>query len=221
MRSFLVEVTNNMGVTFSDLASSATIGEGGDKDLLTGKIDAFFAGTFAQTQDENTQDALAYGRVDTKDRVERGLADLKLSLAYDFAAEHDSAVCVHGGVIIPTGNRTKAVDMFEAMYGNNRHVGAFVGGEGAFRVWQNARKRMSLWLSGTAEYTFLFQAREKRIAGLYDSNAAVSKALPWGHAMLGVEEGSQKVFPLANVFARDMYVTPGSHLDGVFGLTLA
>jgi hypothetical protein len=216
----IVEVKNNIGVTFTSLGAQAK-GTGGDKAPLTGTVATFFDGSYSQTLAENAQDALAFGKVSTADRKSDGVADVKVALSYDFAAEHDSAAALHGGVIIPAGNRTTAVDMFEAMHGNGRHVGAFVGGEGSMRVWQNARKGMSLWLSGTAEYTYLFQGREKRVAGLYQGRTGVNKLLPWGHAMLGVKGTGTTTFPLANQFARDMYVTPGSHLDGVMGVTFA
>lgn len=218
----IVEVKNSLGATYSDL-DVATVGTDGDADFAgvhtVGTLATYFDGTFSQSGAGNAQDALAYGKVSTAERKADGVADVKVALSYDFAAEHDSAAAVHGGVIIPAGKRPTAVDMFEAVYGNGRHVAAFVGGEGAMRLWQNARKGMSLWLSGTAEYTLVFQGREKRVAGLYE--AATSRLKPWGHAILGVQDAGTKTFPLANVFARDMYVTPGSHLDGVMGVTWA
>lgn len=219
----IVEVKNYLTPTYTAV-TAGTAGVDGDADFVgvhsaAGTLATFLDGTYSQSGTGNVQAALTHNKVSTAERKADGVADVKVALSYDFAAEHDSAVAVRGGVIIPTGTRPTAVDLFEAVYGNGRHVSAFVGGEGSFRVWQNERKAMSVWLSGAAEYTFVFQAREKRVAGLYD--VAASKVLPWGHVMLGVKDGGTGTFPLANQFARDMYVTPGSHLDGVMGLTLA
>lgn len=215
----VVQVINNMGSTVS--GSVASVADADDDKTASGTVAEFFAGTYTQPTGENVQSALAHARVITGDQKKTGIADVKVSLGYDMVNARDARLHVSGGVIIPTGTRGTGVNMFEPIVGNGRHTGALVGANGGVELWKNSDRGMSLWVSGAAEYTYLFQARETRTAGVFNSSTSENRVMPWSHAKLGVEIGEKGTFPLANVLTRSMYVTPGSHFDAVAGLTFA
>lgn len=214
----VVQVTNNMGSSISGSVASVT---GDDKTAVaTDTVDNFFNGTYTQPTGKNVQAALSHARVITGDMKATGVADVKVSLGYNMVNKHDANLSVNAGVIIPTGNRGTGVNMFEAIYGNGRHAGGHVGATGGMQLWNSAERNMSLWVSGGAEFTYLFQGREKRTAGVFNSSTAQNRVMPWAHAKLGVEIGQLGTFPMANKLTQDMYVHPGSHFDAVVGLTL-
>lgn len=210
----IVRITNTIGVTYPvDTAAIA-----GSAKAATSKstLAHLFDGTYSQGG-KNSQQSLQYGKVSAADDVNTGTADMKFTVAYDVARDTDGMVQVRGGVIVPLGSKPTAENMFEAVRGNGGHVGIVAGIHGDIMVWENKAKKMALLVSGDAEYTFLFEAREKRIAGVY--NVGADATVPWGHMGLGVQLNNAGTFPLANVLARDMKVTPGSHFDGVLGFS--
>jgi len=227
-----VEVKNNLQMSVTDdTVSTAT-----DPALASGKnsVSAFFKGDVEKTTTtggaaKNQQAKLAYAKVPGKELKASGLADVRVTLAYDFVKENDCNVRLGASVIIPTGNKPTAVNLFEPIYGNGGHVGAAGNVHGSTLMWENEKHTMSFWLSGCAEYTYLFRSREKRVMGVWDNietNTTTgvvittnNKLRPWGHAILGVEAGKAGIFPLANVLAHNLYITPGSHFEGVVGGT--
>lgn len=217
----VVEVKNSLGLTITDsVPSDIDAGLGGTKKDAAGTVAEFFAGTYTQsTTTKNNQQALTHGRINANERKANGVADVKATFGYAFVTEHDSRVRLRAHAIVPTGNRSTGVDIFEAVYGNNHHYGLGLGGEGTLRLWNSAERKMSLWLSGAADYTFLFQGKEKRVAGLYD--VANKKTAGWKHYALAVRDGQKPMFPAANKLVQDVNVTPGSHFDGTIGVTWA
>jgi len=213
----VVRVSNTLGATY--VTSVAALA--GDTKPVTAAstLEHFFDGSYSQTG-ANSQQALEYGKIIPGTHVRTAVADIKLSVAYDIVRDIDGLVQVRGGVIIPVGTKPKAERLFEAVVGNGRHVGVMAGAHGDMQLWENKEKRMALWISGDAEYTFLFEGREKRIAGIYNSDAEVQATVPFGHMALGVLLNNAGTFPLANVLARDMKVTPGSHFDATMGVSL-
>jgi hypothetical protein len=212
----IVRVSNTLGTTYVTSVASAA----GDTKSVTAAstLEHLFDGTYGQIG-ANSQQQLEYGKIIPGTHVRTAVADIKLSVAYDIARDIDGLVQVRGGVIIPVGTKPKAERLFEAVVGNGRHVGVMAGAHGDMQLWENKEKRMAVWISGDAEYTFLFESREKRIAGIYNADADVQATVPFGHMALGVLLNNAGTFPLANVLARDMHVTPGSHFDATMGVS--
>jgi len=212
----VVQVTNNLGVTYT--SSTAAVGGDNKTAAAASTVEQFFVGNYRQAG-SNSQADLNYGKVAKDDHTSLGVADMKITVAYDIVREVDGGVQLNGGLIVPLGAKPTAERLFEAFHGNGGHVGIVAGATGDVLVWENKEKHMAVWLSGQAEYTFLFESREKRIAGIYNATEAVAATVPWGHAGLGVALNSAGTFPLANVLARDMNVMPGSHFEATMGGT--
>lgn len=208
----LVQVKNNLGVTYPRSSASHV---GNTKVVTTGStIEQFFAGNYRQAGGNSQQD-LNYGKVQNDNSISSGLADMKITVGYDVVRELDGCVQVNAGIIVPLGKVPTAERLFEAVHGNGGHIGLVAGAHGDVRVWENKAKRMAAWLSGNAEYTFLFESTETRIAGVYNYDQEVM--VPWGHTALGVQLNQAGTFPLANVLARPMTVMPGSHFEATLG----
>jgi hypothetical protein len=211
----LVQVKNNLGAEYVNATASVA---GAAKAATTESTLAnLFAGNYVQSGG-NAQQALEYGLVTNEDQVKTGIADVKVMMGYDIAAEVDGTMQLRAGLIVPTGNQPDAKHMLEAVYGNGRHFGLALGMHGDLCLWENAEKKMSWWFTGDMEYTYLFSADEKRIAGLHD--VAGDKQIGWGHMVLAVEKDRAGTFPLANVIARQQEVTPGSHYEGILGTSV-
>ncbi|MDQ5890800.1 MAG: hypothetical protein QG604_674 [Candidatus Dependentiae bacterium] len=213
----IVQVTNNLGVTYPTSVASV---DGATKAVTAASTVAqYFAGNYTQAGG-NSQQNLMYGKILADDHVRSGAADMKVMVGYDIVREIDGCVELRGGLIIPFGAKPTAERLFEAVNGNGGHVGVVFAGRGDLLLWENKKKRIALWGTSDAEFTFLFSGREKRIAGIFNNSAAVSAAVPTAYAALGVQLNNAGTFPLANVLARDMDVIPSAHLDSTLGLSL-
>jgi len=214
----IVKVTNSLGATYTDSVASVA----GTNKVVTpnSTLPKNFAGLYTQGGN-NSQQSLQYAKVLTDEHSRGGVADMKIALHYDITREIDGLVQVRGGAIVPFGVKPTAERLFEAVYGNGGHAGAFFGCRADMRVWRHKEKRMALWLSSDVEYTFLFGSHELRTAGLFNNNASVQLTSPWGHTVLGVQNGVSGTFPLANVLTREMNVVPGSHVEINLGLSFA
>lgn len=218
----IVCVSTNHGATESDVVAASYNG--------TSTPLSYFTGAYATAVTGDTQAALTKNKLSLKSISKTAIADLRFSAEYAITQEVDAGLSVHGSVIIPTGNRSTAEYMFEPVAGNNGHVGLGIGTKGHSLLWEKADKTMSLWFSGAVEYTYLFQAREKRVVGLWEGQrdpafshtfVAIDKIAPWRHMVLGKKDlGGAGAFPMANVLAQDLYVAPGTHFESILGLTL-
>ena len=215
----IVRVQNTMAATEADaLASTAD---------STSTPLTYFTGGYAKTTPVgDVQSALTHGKISTKTLSKTAVADVRVSAAYDVVTGADCGLRFKGSLIVPTGSKSDEKYLWEPVVGNNRHLGAAIGFDANSRLWENEAKRMSIWVSGGLEYTYLFTSREKRLFGLWEHQrdsggwTTINKRAPWRHMALGVKAGSKGGFPLANELARDAYVTPGSHFESVMGLTL-
>lgn len=85
------------------------------------------------------QNGFRFGRIDERkcDHLEKwGVADVEVKLGYNFHESECSHVHSFVGIIIPTGTRPNAVDIFEPILGHNDHFGFMIGGTYGYECWQ-------------------------------------------------------------------------------------
>ena len=148
-----------------------------------------------------------------------GLADIEVTMGYNFLYKDQKHLNLYGHVTIPLGTKTKGDYIFEPIVGNHRHWGAGIGVDGAFELWKD--EDMSLDLVFNVNYKYLFEATEMRTLGLLwqgsDSEAGITKYdyIKFGWYYLGGKANTKTLFPLANELTRKVRVTPGSQMEGL------
>jgi len=157
----------------------------------------------AVTDANNLTEALKYAKVNGK-QSETGVADIDLSLGYNFVHTKKYSAGVAVALTVPTGNESKGVYLFEPIVGNGKHLG--LGGDlhAGATVWSSGERDVRL--CGALKYRYLFENKAVRTLGLKDT------AL--GQYVLLGKVGSQTLVPAANVTTMSVDVTPGSQLEG-------
>lgn len=175
----------------------------------------FFSGAYANSAADNHQEALAKAKLDGVIRHKTGFSDIKLKLGC-FLLESEKVVAdVWAGVLIPAGNRQTMEFLLEPVTGNNGHAGLSVGGNAAVTLWDtDSARRIQAYLQGEVDY--LFAARETRIVG-FNSNG---KRFLWDIYRLGAVQGGTVMFPMANILARPVMVSPGLGGSGAVGVKI-
>jgi len=148
------------------------------------------------------------------DLSETGVADIDLLLGYKFMDKDCYHVAVNLGVTIPTGNRPDGEWVFDAVVGNNGHVGFGAGLDAAAKVWSSEDCDHSLNVNFAFNYRYLFENDECRTIGLCKEY--------FGQYMLLIDRtvlvNTQQLTPAANITTLRVDVTPGSQFDGILSL---
>ncbi|NBO99617.1 MAG: hypothetical protein EBU90_05755 [Proteobacteria bacterium] len=205
----IVYVKNNMHLTETIInnggGAAAGTGIGGFADVSTMK-DAF------------KQAGMLYGKIDGA-QSKTGLADLTIKFGYDnpFLNRKDLFMNMFVGVVLPTGNKPKAVYMFEPIYGNGGHAAFMMGSHG--EVDLGKFKQGKLWLSWNAHTQYLFQNTQKRSFDL-KHNGQWSRYLSMFENLAKNTDGdiSTTTFGI-NLLTQDAKVTPG--YSGTFDTSIA
>lgn len=189
----VVHVENNvrLNVNSTDAAAAA-------------QVVAYFAGDVVnQAGGANAQDALKYAKVNGK-QSETGVADIDLSLGYNFVHTKKYSAGVAVALTVPTGNEAKGVYLFEPIVGNGKHFG--LGGDlhAGATVWSSGERDVRL--CGALKYRYLFENKAVRTLGLKDRK--------FGQYHLLGKNGVDSLVPAANVTTMSVDVTPGSQLEG-------
>jgi len=171
------------------------------------------------------QVALCRGKIHNG-QSKTAIADIDITLGYNFVYEPTKHVAVNMAVTVPTGNSPKAEYLWEPVAGNGCHWAFGAGMDTYFQVWKD--KKMALDFVFAFNYRYLFCGTEKRIAGfMYPGGDTFNglgwawKRAPYGHWMLGASKGDTHATPMANFLARDMHVTPGSHFECITQLAFS
>lgn len=163
-----------------------------------------------------TQDALTHAKISATKLSETGVADVSAKLGYQVVTEKDYNVNVGLNFRIPTGNKIKGVNLFEANYGSRQFgLGASLSSD--FNLWRSENGKSGLDLNLGVNYEYQFAARETRTMGLYDH--ANAKTVSAGHYTNAFAAGAASLVSVANVTTLEHDVEPGSRLDGVAGFT--
>ena len=174
-----------------------------------------------------TQQKLTHAKICGSDST-TGVADVKVTLGYNFLYKEHKHFGVRTSLVIPTSATPDGVKLFEAELGLRGHWAMGLGIDGAFELWQHGNK--SLEFVGALDGLYMLPETEKRTLGfkyadnlgpnaLNGANAiSAGKLVPMGWYMLGGQSGKKEVFPLANVLTQDVTVRPGWQVEGVANL---
>jgi hypothetical protein len=149
-------VPSGVGIARSNLLTSAS---------------AFFSGstitdTPATTTQVVTYDPLCYGKITGCARHKTALADLAVTLGYNFLNDEDYHLGVGIRMLAPTGTKPHAKYLFEPIVGNGHHweLGAEVSGHAM--LWRSCDEESNLGFFVDANITHLFKAKQTRTADL-------------------------------------------------------
>ena len=195
----VVHVKNNLKLTEKVLtvAGGAGTATGLDGDTVVGTMtDAF------------KQAGLKYGKIDGEQNKTR-LADVIVKFGYDSPElnRKDLYITSYLGAILPTGNKPRAVYMFEAICGNGGHAGLMFGNHGELHL--RKFKSGNLWMSWGMETQYLFENTQKRSFDLKQNG-------PWSRYLSMYETtakrnagGASQATRGINLLTLDTKVTPG------------
>jgi len=185
---------------------------------LTGaavSFSSFMNGDVSNTDTSNLQSALTAGKVNTASRSKTALADINVMLGYDVYNQENHRVGINLAFVIPTGSESKGEFLFEPVSGYNGHWLLGCGVDADLRIWTDKKHDdRSLSFLAVADYRYMFEATEKRMASFSFRNSSSTNEMP--QYMLGGQVNTtvgQNLFPLANVLTRDHNVTPGSAFE--------
>ncbi|MCK4517916.1 hypothetical protein KAT92_04010 [Candidatus Babeliales bacterium] len=221
-----VDVTNDMEIAYTGTADSSRLTQTlPDQDLVAAasrvkkSLADYLSGNITTTR----QKALTHAKIAGSDS-DSGVADIDVTLGYNFLYKEHKHLNANICLTIPTGNRVRGEKLFEAMVGNGHHWALGCGVDSAFELWKDEDSSLDFLFA--ANYKYLFDATEKRTLDFKYSNTAgtnvaapldtfltAGKRVPMGYYFLGGKRGERQLFPLANVLTRDVGVDPGSQLE--------
>jgi hypothetical protein len=169
-------------------------------------LTGYLAGTANNTANSVTE-ALKYGKVAGK-QSETGVADIDLSLGYNFLHSKKYSAGLAVALTVPTGNESNGVYLFQPIVGNGKYFG--LGGDlhAHANLWSNGDR--NLGVCAALKYRYLFENSSVRTLGLKGRNLGQ-------YHTLGKDTVASLV-PAANVTTMAVNVTPGSQLEGALGL---
>jgi hypothetical protein len=160
------------------------------------------------------QTAWQYGKIDgTNDMDKWGIADIELKVGLQ-KTKDDHYYSGYIGMLIPTGNKAKAVYIFEPIVGNNKHFGFLTGGSGGFDLWKNRKGNKKLQCSMHWHVQYLFSNTQKRSFDLCDKPWSRYFALYRDFAQAeqaNLAVGDAETYlstPGINILTRDVKVKP-------------
>lgn len=212
-------VTNTMGFTEN------VINNGGG--ALSADMPANMAQAFKQP-------AFHYGRIYASDGSacnngcagcsldKWGVADIDVRLGWECVKQDTVTLDSFVGILIPTGNKPRAVNLFEPIVGDNRHFGLSFGSYTGIEIWENCEKDRRVWLSANFYAAYLCKNTQTRLIDVYDK--------PWSHYMYvydsmlsasqaatayanGDDSAQYLNTPGVNIFAQNLCVRPGFQLS--------
>ena len=209
----IVQVANNLGLTIEN-----------PTDVVLGiqhySLADYFAGTVNVEAGANAQAPLNKGKMVMGERRATGLADISLQLGYKLICNEDTHLDVSLRGIVPTGNQSTGDYLFEPLVGNNNHFGIGAGIDADATLWHKDGHRLSL--QGGAQYTYVLEANEMRMAAIqrrtddgFKYNQYVAVAAPGAPLDLAKQP---VLAPAANGLAQQFSVRPGSQLELLTGL---
>ena len=130
-----------------------------------------------------------------------GVADIELKLGEELVTEETCHMGGYVGLMLPTGTRTKAVNVFEPMIGRGL-FGFMLGLDAGFEVWCGCNSTIRWELDGTSRY-FLSNSQVRR----FDV-----KGKPWSRYMMvfaNQTDASVNAFTEGiNIFTQKVNVKP-------------
>jgi hypothetical protein len=135
-------------------------------------------------------------------RKKTGFADLEIKLGYDVVCEDAYRADFWLGALVPTGNKPKAIYVFEPIIGHNKHWGIIGGAHYGVKLWSDCDRSLNWEVAFAGKY--LFKNDETRMLDL--------KFRPWSRYMLiYADQTAAAAHDMTNgseVFTRKLQVTP-------------
>jgi len=104
--------------------------------------------------------SLCYGIIDCP-HTKVGIADVNISVGYDFILRERGHAGFYAHIVAPTGNRSEAHYLFEPILGNGHHWELGLGFDGRVLLWEcDGDQTLSLFFDG--KITHLFKSRQYR-----------------------------------------------------------
>lgn len=159
------------GFDVAPAASNGLFGVGIARSNLLANAAAFFnGGNITDVSVTPTTavvfDPLCYARFDGCSHNKTALADLAVTLGYNFINDEDYHLGVGIRMLAPTGTRPNGKRLFEPIVGNGKHweLGADVSGHAM--LWRSCDEESNLGFFVDANITHLFKAKQTRTADL-------------------------------------------------------
>ncbi len=173
----------------------------------------------ANVEEAFAQDAWNYGKVCGCSKITR-LADIELSLGYQWMCGDCASTNWYVGVVIPTGNKGGATYIAPAVVGNGQHAGIMTGS--CTEVMLSEEADYSAWYRLDACARYLFRNTQKRSFDLlgnewsrymmvWENEDAYTAALVLANtitAPTGPGLADRQYTPGINVFTTDFYIKP-------------
>jgi len=158
------------------------------------------------------QTAWKYGKIACEcPKAKTGLADIEVKLGYEMLPCADAHFACYGGLVIPTGNKAKAVYVFEPIVGNGGHVGIESGMEGGYIVWKNEAKNHWFSTEFSTNTQYLFKNKQMRSFDVKNKPWSRYQALYANKAQAVEAVETQNIYlqtPGINVLTNKVKVTP-------------
>ena len=157
------------------------------------------------------QPGWCFGRIDNsgnKHHRKTTVGDITVRIGYETVNKDDCHLDSFFGVVIPTGNKPKAIEVFEPIVGHNHHWGIVLGSTFGLEIWKN--QCGDITLSGEFDFmvTTLFQRHERRSFDL--------KYKPWSRYMQFYKDINQAQLAAAST---DPFYALALHTPGIDILT--
>ncbi len=172
----------------------------------------------ANVEEAFAQDAWNYGKVCGCSKITR-LADIELSLGYQWMCGDCASTNWYLGVVIPTGNKGGATYIAPAVVGNGEHAGIMTGS--CTEVMLSEEADYSAWYRIDACARYLFRNTQKRSFDLlgnewsrymmvWEDEDAYTAAVTLANTMgaTGPGQAVRTYTPGINVFTTDFYIKP-------------
>lgn len=173
--------------------------------------------TFGSMTAAFNQRSWKFGKItrNEDDMTKTGVADIELTVGYEWLQHEPYHLETYIGVLIPTGTKVKSEFLFEPIVGHGHHVGLMFGSNIGLHIWDHACRDWHIRYEISNHSLYLLTEEQVRSIDL--------KGRPWSRylpvyvnreqaeeaALLGGQAGTFLATPGINVFTRPVDVRPG------------
>ncbi|MCX5922811.1 MAG: hypothetical protein NTX86_05810 [Candidatus Dependentiae bacterium] len=168
------------------------------------------------------QDAWCFGKIDDcKNMTKTALADIEAKLGIEWMYNDTCKIGSYAGLIIPTGNKAKAIYVFEPIVGNGKHWGLMWGNDTMFEFWNNCDETLHAYFALATNAQYLFRNHQVRSFDLKNKpwsryqetylsfDQAQEANVLCNRSTTNATSGPLLATPGINIFTQEVKVTPG------------
>ena len=148
------ETTTTTDFAIGEINHASTVVANPGKTLVEGMDGQFILGDVATNQE--------FGRLKVDGDTKTALADIALSIGYDFIKKERGTLGLYVHGVAPTGTRPEAKYIFEPIVGNGKHWELGGGLTGKVNLWEKDDEEQSFVLAVDARGTHMFKTTQKR-----------------------------------------------------------